>query len=388
MKTKTFTNFSIGLWSLVLAIFMVSCTQFEDADLVSDQSDELAAAGLENARISTSAIVTPILWTGGNGGNAECSDAGEYEFSSGRNNYEDGAFSMTWPEGFTVTVSADGKSISWSFDAPEGKCLESISVIVKGGSAAHIYTYGSGVTGDTGLTSPSTGGKKPTIAALSNLTFCYNLTDAPDAPTGEDQSGCIEDGPLTATADAPNGATVIWYDAEFGGIVVEDPSLNEVGSKTFWAASLLFTGCESETRTPITLTLEECGDDDGGGDDDPNTCGEETGFGGNSAGSGSAWWFYFDTQGPMTQSIYAGQELTDGSITYDSGTGSFTIDLGSWSLQDVSEPVKAQGYSTLPNRRPAAGPFTTYKGSSLTFSGDGSRYYVIHLDLTKECETE
>ncbi|PZV86152.1 hypothetical protein CLV31_10247 [Algoriphagus aquaeductus] len=388
MKTKTFTNFSIGLWSLVLMIFMVSCTQFEDADLVSDQNDEMAVSGLENARISTSALLTPILWTGGNGGNATCADAGIYEFSSGRNNYEDGAFSMTWPEGFTVNVSVDGKSLSWSFDAPEGYCLENIAVIVKGSNSSHIYKYGPGVTGDTGLTPPMTGGKKPTVAGLSNLTFCYNLTEAPDAPTGDNQSDCLENGPLTATADAPDGATVIWYNDEFGGNVVEDPSLNVVGSVTYWAASLLFDGCESETRTPITLTLEDCGDDDGGGDDDPDTCGEETGYGGNSEGDGSAWWFYFDTQGPASQAIYAGQELTDGAVSYDSGTGMFTIDLGSWSLQDVSDPVKAQGYSTLPGSRPASGLFTLYKGSSLTFSGDGSRYYVIHLDLTKECETE
>lgn len=105
----------------------------------------------------------------------------------------------------------------------------------------------------------------------------------------------------------------------------------------------------------------------------------ETAWGGDTSGGGPAWWFYFDTQGPAIQAIYAGQHRTDGSVTWD-GTN-LTINLGSWSLQKVSEPVKVQGYNDVPLSRPAAGQFTTYKGSSLVVRGDGSRYYAIHLDV-------
>jgi hypothetical protein len=112
-------------------------------------------------------------------------------------------------------------------------------------------------------------------------------------------------------------------------------------------------------------------------------CHDETGWGGSTAGAGRAWWYAFDTQGAPTQPIYAGQQLTDGTVTYD-GTN-LIIDLGSWTLQAVDEPVKVQGYNTLPTSRPAPGQFTTYKGTSLTVQGNNSRYYAIHLDM-RHCE--
>lgn len=110
---------------------------------------------------------------------------------------------------------------------------------------------------------------------------------------------------------------------------------------------------------------------------------EETAFGGNFEGAGGEWWYYFDTQGSSTQSIYADQQLTDGTITYDNGQ--LIIDLGSWSLVDDDEPVKIQGYHNgeLPSSRPAPGPFQTYKGNQLTVSVPAYRFYVIHLDVEK-----
>jgi hypothetical protein len=119
-------------------------------------------------------------------------------------------------------------------------------------------------------------------------------------------------------------------------------------------------------------------------DDGEVDCNEETAFGGNTAGGGPAWWFAFDTEGLACQNIYAGQQLMDGgSVCWDEATDMLTITLGAgWALQnDTDEPVKVQGYTSLPNRRPAAGKFTTYKGDELTVQGDGSRYYVVHLDV-------
>ena len=119
--------------------------------------------------------------------------------------------------------------------------------------------------------------------------------------------------------------------------------------------------------------------------------GDETAFGGNYPGggwnpegpAGGAWWYYFDTDGPATQNIYAGQNLVaDASVTY--GNGYLTIDLGpNMSLQMVEEPVKIQGYAEgqLPDFRPAAGGFTTYKGDDLTVPVPYYSYYVIHLDV-------
>jgi hypothetical protein len=244
----------------------------------------------------TNCNVDPVLVSGDNrGGNVECSEVGNYAFSSGRINYncdDDGCgFDGDWPAGFTVNTN--GKTVSWSYEDPNGYwCLDGIAVIVKGGPNANVYTYETGCSGGSGLTAPiNPANNKP--YGLSNLTFCYNLIP--------------------------------------------------------------------------------CGDQD---------CESETAFGGNSPGSGAAWWYYFDTQGPATQAIYAGQNLTDGTVTWD-GTN-LIINLGSWSLDPDpnkdGEQVKVQGYDVLPTNRPNAGNFD-YKGSDLTIPGDGSRYYVIHLDL-------
>jgi hypothetical protein len=110
---------------------------------------------------------------------------------------------------------------------------------------------------------------------------------------------------------------------------------------------------------------------------------EETAYGGNFEGAGSAWWYYFDTQGQTSQPIYAGQQLTDGNVTYENGQ--LIIDLGSWSLQNVDEPVKIQGYHNgqLPTNRPVAGLFDTYKGNDLNIYVPAYRFYVVHLDVEK-----
>lgn len=116
--------------------------------------------------------------------------------------------------------------------------------------------------------------------------------------------------------------------------------------------------------------------------DDPE-CEEETAFGGNIEGGGSAWWYAFEATVSGSYPIHAGQNAIDGaSIEYDALSDVITINLGSnMFLQDDDESVKVQGYNDLPSSRPAAGLFTLYKGTDLTVSGDGSQYYVVHLDV-------
>jgi len=60
----------------------------------------------------------------------------------------------------------------------------------------------------------------------------------------------------TATATAPAGSTVVWYDAATGGSVVTSPTRNTVGAVTYYAESVVTTtGCVSLTRTPVILTI-------------------------------------------------------------------------------------------------------------------------------------
>ncbi|MCG2432247.1 immunoglobulin domain-containing protein, partial [Aequorivita xiaoshiensis] len=66
---------------------------------------------------------------------------------------------------------------------------------------------------------------------------------------------------LTATATVPGGQAVVWYDAATGGSVVSSPTLNSVGSITYYAqANVDGNGCISLTRTPVTLTITDAPD--------------------------------------------------------------------------------------------------------------------------------
>ena len=112
----------------------------------------------------------------------------------------------------------------------------------------------------------------------------------------------------------------------------------------------------------------------------PPECEEETAWGGKTAGDGNAWWFYYDVSVGGVQPIWAGQTIDVGTVEYKEGY-IYIILTGGWELQDVDEPVKIQGYDVIPTSRPAAGLFTTYKGSSLAVAVPYHPYYAIHLDV-------
>jgi len=95
--------------------------------------------------------------------------------------------------------------------------------------------------------------------AISNgATLTVNT--APPAPTsGGDQTECAQNPvqTLTATATAPSGATVVWYDALTGGNIVASPILDAVGTITYYAESEnTTTNCGSSARTAVTLTIQ------------------------------------------------------------------------------------------------------------------------------------
>jgi len=117
---------------------------------------------------------------------------------------------------------------------------------------------------------------------------------------------------------------------------------------------------------------------------------EETAFGGDTEGEGAGWWYYYDTSGDMEQTIWAGQDIDVGTVTVselENGEVTITMELsGDWYLQVDDESVKIQGYEEgdLPDSRPVAGQFDTYKGYELevTFEPEEDfEYYVIHLDV-------
>lgn len=120
-----------------------------------------------------------------------------------------------------------------------------------------------------------------------------------------------------------------------------------------------------------------------------------TAWGGDTLGDGNAWWYYFDTAGPATQDIYAGQALAGGATSVSYMNGKIIIDLDPDYITfdpNKTDNVKIQGYNgSVPGSRPAAGLFTTFKGTysdsdtHIEIPVSAFEYYAIHIDvLVKE----
>ncbi len=107
-----------------------------------------------------------------------------------------------------------------------------------------------------------------TLTETDAVTFCKTVVTVnvtvnplPAAPTSGGNIVQCKQSPLqtlTATATAPAGATVVWYTALTGGTVVASPTLNAVGTVTYYAESVsTIGGCVSSSRTPVTLAIED-----------------------------------------------------------------------------------------------------------------------------------
>ena len=122
------------------------------------------------------------------------------------------------------------------------------------------YTYVNPILSSVGTVTyyaESVDGTSCTSSTRTAVTL--TIEAAPAAPTSSgDQIEC-EESPiqtLTATASAPAGSSVVWYDAATGGNVVASPTLNTVGTIIYYAESVDGTsGCTSLTRTEVNLTI-------------------------------------------------------------------------------------------------------------------------------------
>ncbi|HNP69211.1 MAG TPA: hypothetical protein PKH16_15000, partial [Aequorivita sp.] len=115
-----------------------------------------------------------------------------------------------------------------------------------------------GLTGSITVTYSYTDGNSCSNSDTANIM----VNTAPSAPvSGGNQTECALDPiqTLTATATVPGGQSIVWYDFAVGGSVVT-PTWNSIGSKTYYAEAVNnTTSCKSSTRTPVTLTLNNCG---------------------------------------------------------------------------------------------------------------------------------
>ena len=144
-----------------------------------------------------------------------------------------GATSYTWsaPPGAVIASGQGTNSITINY--PVGSTSGNVSVFASNGSCQTATVTLAISTNSSGIAAPISGSDQTqTVCSGSSI------------PT------------ITATATVPAGHTVVWYNAATGGVVVGSPTLNTVGSVTFHAASRnTSTGCESATRTAVTLTI-------------------------------------------------------------------------------------------------------------------------------------
>lgn len=154
----------------------------------------------------------------------------------------------------TVTYSVQPNSTvtNYNWTVPAGATLVSGQ-----GSNAISVSFNGNLTGNISVT--GTTGSCQT--APETLTVSVNSTIAPPVSAGN-KTDCYnynQSGPvtvLTPSATVPAGFTVVWYTAATGGSVINNPELRTVGTATYYAASRSQSGtCESQVRTPVTLTI-------------------------------------------------------------------------------------------------------------------------------------
>ena len=101
--------------------------------------------------------------------------------------------------------------------------------------------------------------KNGNVTTVSQNVIMKNTIVAPVSKG--DQTACAADQvqTLTATASSPEGTKVVWYNSATAGSMVSSPTLNAVGTITYYAETVnTTTGCSSLNRTPVTLTLYNC----------------------------------------------------------------------------------------------------------------------------------
>jgi surface antigen len=144
----------------------------------------------------------------------------------------------------TATATApSGSTVVWYDAATAGAVVGSPTLSTVG----TVTYYAESVVTVSGCTS------------LTHTAVTLTINSAPAAPTSGGNIAQCEQSPiqtLTATATAPSGSTVVWYNAATAGAVVGSPTLNTVGTVTYYAESVVTVGgCTSLTRTAVTLTI-------------------------------------------------------------------------------------------------------------------------------------
>ncbi|WP_207788115.1 Ig-like domain-containing protein [Flavobacterium lotistagni] len=137
----------------------------------------------------------------------------------------------------TATVLA-GETLSW-YNAASGGAIVATPTLNTTGSVTYYAEASNGCPSTTRTAVTLTIDSVPAGAPVSG----GNITQCEQSPIQT----------LTATATVAVGQTLSWFNAATGGAAVATPTLNALGSVTYYAEAN--NGCPSLTRTPVTLTI-------------------------------------------------------------------------------------------------------------------------------------
>ena len=143
-----------------------------------------------------------------------------------------------------AAASAPGYTIDW-YTTPTGgfKVAPAPPTLNEVGTVTYYAEARDPLTGCTSLT--------------RSAAIVLTVNKMPEPPVTDPDITVCATNPvqkLTATATVPSGVTLLWYTSAVGGSVVADPSINAVGTKSYFAASKIGT-CENATRKEVKLTI-------------------------------------------------------------------------------------------------------------------------------------
>ena len=148
------------------------------------------------------------------------------------------------------------------------------------------------------------------------------------------------------------------------------------GSCNFCAVN--WEGANETPNSHYSATVQECDDE---------VCygpGESAWSDGPEYAEGHQWATY-TAAGNLPATLYAGQTMNAGTVSYAGGMITITLAAG-WEFADVAENVKIQGYASAPTEEPSPGQFsnktTAAQGSSpYSVAQAAANYYGVHVDL-------
>jgi hypothetical protein len=254
---------------------------------------------------------------------------------------------------YTIAAVAGATTYNWTVPAGasivSGQGTTSISVNYTAGASSGNISVNAG--NGTCNTAPSS--LAITIGSASIA-----------APTGGgNQSQAVCPGntipTLTATATVPPGHTLRWYDAATGGNIVANPTRNTPGSTTYYAASINdLTGCESSTRTAVTLTITSV------------PAASITATGPTSFCEGSAVLLVANSGSSYNWS----NGSTTGSILVNT-SGNYTVTITNNGCVSTSAPINVTVNPNPSAAVSAGGPLAFCAGNSVTLSAPAGNTY-------------